>query len=140
MLISGSTALQFFDRSHYPGSDLDVYVEHRYAGVIAHWFQSIGYTFEHRKAQDPDFHVAFNNTRKTLPDALIFHPSAIAGYFGRGVANVFDFFKYNPSRKIQLITSFHSPLEVILHFHSSALTGLAPVFPFTWYSPLLISG
>src|SRR5258705_9274874 len=30
MFISGSTALQFFNRTFYPESDLDLYVEHRF--------------------------------------------------------------------------------------------------------------
>jgi len=45
MIISGSTALQFFERVLYPESDLDLYVEHRYMQPIALWLASIGYIY-----------------------------------------------------------------------------------------------
>src|SRR5260221_4362327 len=42
MFISGSTALQFFDRTNYPQSDLDLYVEHKFRVNIVTWLMSIG--------------------------------------------------------------------------------------------------
>ncbi|KAF8961523.1 hypothetical protein BDZ97DRAFT_1733677 [Flammula alnicola] len=130
MFISGSTALQFFDRSFYPDSDLDIYVEHRHCEPIAYWLTSLGYAFEPRRGHEND----------TLADALVqtlpslygevhmvssgFFESASVGYFGRGVANVYNFHKYNPDRKIQLITSYHSPLEVVLNFHSTCVMNI----------------
>ena len=127
MFISGSTALQFFDRSFYADSDLDIYVEHRYCKPIAQWLESIGYSFQHRNTyqsetlemaleetlSDPDF--VMNN----LPQG--FFDSTSMGYFGRGVANVYNFHKVDPDRKVQLITSYHAPLEIVLNFHSSKL-------------------
>lgn len=124
MFISGSTALQFFDRTFYADSDLDIYVEHRYRKLVAAWLHSTGYDYSPRNKKDD----------QTLRDALESHWSCDhdhflststffepknGGYFGRGVANVYNFFKYQPERKIQLITSHHSPLEIVLNFHSS---------------------
>lgn len=37
MLISGSTALKFFERVVYPDSDLDLYIEHRFSRQVADW-------------------------------------------------------------------------------------------------------
>jgi len=48
-----------------------------------------------------------------------FFESTSMGYFGRGVANVYNFHKTNPDRKVQLITSYYAPLEIVLNFHSS---------------------
>jgi hypothetical protein len=119
MLISGSTALQFFDRTDYPDSDLDIYVEQQYALVIAKWLLLVGYSFVARKRQDADLVVAFDETPDTFHEGEGIFPSEEVGYFGRGVAGVFNFHKYQPDRKIQLITSLHSTMEIILHFHSS---------------------
>ncbi|KJA24233.1 hypothetical protein HYPSUDRAFT_538032 [Hypholoma sublateritium FD-334 SS-4] len=44
-LISGSTALQFFDSNTYPDSDLDVYVEHRFVRTLTDWLVDIGYKY-----------------------------------------------------------------------------------------------
>jgi hypothetical protein len=126
MLISGSTALQFFDRNEYPDSDLDIYVEHRYAVHVARWLLRIGYTFVARKRQDPSLEVEFAETPCTFHEGDGVFPSEEVGYFGRGVAGVFNFHKYQPDRKIQLITSLHSPMEIILHFHSSMDSILLP--------------
>ncbi|KAF8900276.1 hypothetical protein CPB84DRAFT_1815433 [Gymnopilus junonius] len=129
MFISGSTALQFFNRETYPDSDLDIYVEHRYSRTIAFWLLSIGYSFVPRpRFQDEDLeealrqNMAYDNVNFTVPaQASAFFESTSMGYFGRGVANVYNFTKSDPSRKIQLITAFHSPLEVILNFHSTCV-------------------
>jgi hypothetical protein len=120
MLISGSTALQFLDRSFYPDSDLDIYVEHLYADRIAYWLFSIGYEFVSRKRQTKDFRLAYQEIHHGTPHHLhAFFPAETIGYFGKGVAEVYDFHKSHPDRKIQLITSYHSPLEVVFDFHSS---------------------
>ena len=124
MFISGSTALQFFDRSFYTTSDLDIYVEHRYCKPVALWLQSIGYSFEHRNEHQCKYlEVALEETlspdldMENLPEG--FFESQSMGYFGRGVANVYNFYKFDPDRKIQLITSYYAPLEIVLNFHSS---------------------
>ena len=112
MFISGSTALQFFDRSCYADSDLDIYVEHRYCKPIALWLESIGYSFRPRKTyQSNSLDIALEETlsesdfdMNNLPQG--FFESTSMGYFGRGVTNVYNFHKINPDRKIQLITHF----------------------------------
>ncbi|KAJ7590234.1 hypothetical protein C8J56DRAFT_1140083 [Mycena floridula] len=112
-LISGSTALQFFDRSFYKGSDLDVYVEKRYSAELALFLQRIGYTFMPRKNQTP-----------RLPDALNkIHRGTVKFngglYSGRGIADVYDFRK--GEKKIQLIAARSCPMDIILSFHSTVV-------------------
>ena len=123
MFISGSTALQFFDRTVYPDSDLDLYVEHKFRDGIAIWLEGIGYNFTPRKRfASLKEQLAFSWSDDPDPDLSPSNPffeSKSNGYFGRGVANVYNFFR--SERKIQLITSNHSPLEIILNFHSSKL-------------------
>lgn len=122
MFISGSTALQFFDRTNYPQSDLDLYVEHKFRVNVVTWLMAIGYKFQPRKGYsslEEQLAFSWSDTDPSVSASNPFFESRSNGYFGRGVANVYNFFKYNPERKIQLITSNHSPLEVVLNFHSS---------------------
>jgi len=125
MFISGSTALQFFDRSLYPNSDLDIYVEYRSRQTIVAWLHGIGYEFKPRQHRNPNVTFSLEEEMEVTvepdctggsPSAPFFEPKITVG---RGVTNVYNYFKYNPERKIQLITSNHSPLEVVLNFHSS---------------------
>jgi len=123
MLISGSTALQFFNRTFYPESDLDIYVEHRYCKVIAFWLISTGYTYEPRPGHSvQDLEEALRLTKSVIPKTIKFVSSSTAAYLNYDVASVFNFHKSNPDRKIQLVACHHSPLELILKFHSSTCT------------------
>lgn len=119
MLISGSTALQFFERVLYPEFDLDIYVDNRYFKWIAIWLTNIGYTYESRPGQD--LAQALRMTTHVFSRAIKFLPPSTSEYSNFGVASVYNFHKSDDlDCKIQLITSHHSPLELILKFHSSA--------------------
>jgi hypothetical protein len=117
MLISGSTALQLFERTVYPESDLDLYVEHRYCKVIASWLVTIGYAFKPRPGHSEKLEEALGTT--TPVQLINFVSSSVVDYLDSRIINVYNFQKSNSDCKIQLITSRHSPLEVILKFHSS---------------------
>jgi len=149
MIISGSTALQFFERVVYPESDLDLYVEHRYMRPIALWLASIGYIYtpndkkpmsqQHDTNHDNDLNTV-SPTLPTLEEALdaepprrpaypigygqypqIFFCATHMGYLSASsILNFEKGSKFHEHRKIQIITSPHSPLEMILNFHSSA--------------------
>jgi hypothetical protein len=147
MVISGSTALQFFERVLYPESDLDLYVEHRYRRPIALWLASIGYRYVPARAkvtsehQDPHHGVdSITATQSTLEEALAANvprlPDISMGYdprpsiffYGSGggyldATSILNFEKRDECyghRKIQIISSPRSPVEMILNFHSSA--------------------
>lgn len=141
-LISGSTALQFFDRVTYSESDLDVYVEHRFSRTLAEWLLEIGYTYAPLPESDNvrSLEEAFKRNppgRPHAPDIFsgdIFFDSAGKDYFKAPF--VFNFEKQNPYRKIQLITSLQSPLQRILSYHSSMFLPLEQN-QFTYYYRLL---
>ncbi|KDR69023.1 hypothetical protein GALMADRAFT_145762 [Galerina marginata CBS 339.88] len=125
MIISGSTALQFLDRTEYPESDLDLYVDHRYRRPIAWWLKDIGYNLlpplNHRNPR-----LSFQQIVDLVPDYQTFHfsdcntyPAPRKGYFG--AASVLTFEMNYPYRKVQLITCYHTPLELILNFHSTCV-------------------
>ena len=121
-VISGSTALQFFDRTTYPESDLDIYVEHRYCREVVWWLTSKGYSYRPRPTQPVSFNEALQESAPAPNHAgAVFFSPDISGYFGHGMANVFDFVRYGSERKIQLMSAHHCPLEIILDYHSSRL-------------------
>jgi len=146
MIISGSAALQFFQRVLYPESDLDLYVDHRYRQPIALWLASIGYRYvpappytltpEHQDAAD-----RVSSTYPTLEEALAAVVPPIPGYpiyfnlhpnisfrtlSGGGYADAASILnfekrdKYHGHCKIQIICSPLSPVEMILNYHSCA--------------------
>lgn len=121
-VISGSTAVQFFDRTTYPESDLDVYVEHQYCRDVAWWLMSRGYEFKPSRPEQPKSFVAAFRTWSPDVDGIwaLFVQDPV-GYLGHGVTDIFDFFKVGSQRKVQLISTRGCPMEVILNFHSSKL-------------------
>lgn len=60
------------------------------------------------------FRGCFKYDYKTIK----FLPPSTAEYLDCRVAYVYNFQKFRPDRKIRLITSHHSPLELILKFYS----------------------
>jgi hypothetical protein len=79
-------ALQFFDWSIYPESDLDIYMEHCHALVVAQWLRKIGYTFVPRKHQEGVLEYAFEDAPDTFPVGSGVFRSEEVGYFSHGVA------------------------------------------------------
>ena len=115
-VISGSTALQFFDRSFYPESDLDIYAPKAWGNEVGRFLLRAGYAFVPHRSQHPNFDTAVFARR-------VVSATAVYGNF-KGIAGVFNFVKTAPdgrTLKIQLIVAVRSPIEVILRYHSSTL-------------------
>ncbi|KAL0575033.1 hypothetical protein V5O48_006934 [Marasmius crinis-equi] len=108
-LISGSTTLQYFARMRYEGSDLDVYVEHRYATIVVEFLQSLGYAFKSPEEGLP------------LAEALKFGEEEPCEYkLGiKGITSILTFVKGDCS--IQIVTAECSAMEVVLNFHSTVV-------------------
>jgi hypothetical protein len=125
MFISGSSALQFFDRTVYPESDLDLYLEHRFSHAVAYWLLEIGYKYAPlpESSNAASLEQAFKSnppTREHVPDLFsgdFFFDGPGRDYFKAPF--VFNFEKQSPYRKIQLITSLQCPLHRVLKYHSS---------------------
>ena len=121
-IISGSTALQFFDRTVYPESDLDLYTEHRHCRPLAQWLLEIDYKYT-PSSNSPnidslDKAFALNLPKKEPNMFLIL--SGLTNEDYNESAFTFNFEKRNPYRKVQLITSCTTPIAQVLQFHSSA--------------------
>jgi len=118
-LISGSTALQFFDRTVYEDSDLDLFVEHASARPLTLWLESIGYKFIPNKDADyKTLEMAFDKKTETNTDDSFFEPFVDKCGFHPIVSLEFHRENYP---NIQVITSKGPPLEMVLDFHSSEL-------------------
>ncbi|KAK0200318.1 hypothetical protein DFS33DRAFT_141992 [Desarmillaria ectypa] len=119
ILISGSTAIQFFERDagEYEASDLDLYVNHRQCYKVEAFLLQAGYHFRPRRSQQESFEANASLVDR-LMHFIFFTPTS--SYANPAIAGVFDF--YNAAdKKIQLITSKYSPVDVILHFHSTCV-------------------
>ncbi|KAJ7641791.1 hypothetical protein FB45DRAFT_901016 [Roridomyces roridus] len=111
-LISGSTALQFFNRITYPGSDLDIYAHRPKAEGPVQFLLKNGYTFLARKSQKP-------NALQQLPFSVA---EKGPSYLGRGISDVLDFQKGD--KKVQLIIGALTPMETILSFHTTCVMNI----------------
>ncbi|KII94493.1 hypothetical protein PLICRDRAFT_120574 [Plicaturopsis crispa FD-325 SS-3] len=137
-LISGSSALQFLDRTVYPGSDLDLYVEGRYALSIEEWLvNSAGYSYRPRPSLSKiSFKAVLDVLLATDPTDPRFR---LGTFFGDpfdddyssvgGVGAVFTFVKpaisaLSEELEVQLIATSLTPVETILRFHSTCVMNL----------------
>lgn len=145
-LVSGSSALQFFDREIYEGSDLDVYLHPGHLERVGGWLmEEEGYTY---MTEDPSTPVTpqptLNNFEAfkmacTAMDRHIAYPSPVFNLNVRRPTDnplsrtvrylqpdviqgcmtfVRDLGSQN-QRLVQLMTTKYNPLDAILQFHSS---------------------
>ena len=131
-LVSGSFALQFFDRGFYEGSDLDLYCTYR-AGDhgLGRWLLAEGYTFVPFRGQkatflevleededDSEVENAAEDVRAPPPLHHVYDEKE-----DRGIKTVCTFHKLNKKTgevlQVQIIFTMDSPMEVIMGFHSS---------------------
>lgn len=121
-LVSGSNALQFFDRTFYLNADLDIYTHPGHSFEVAQFLVEVeGYRFVPREEQEQDWKVAIGSnwdgtvSRVAVTNAGDRYPLA-------GMNAVWAFIKTGIDQhplKVQVIEAASSPLEIILEFHSS---------------------
>lgn len=121
-LISGSFALQFFARTFYPDSDLDLYIPKDWLLDVVEWLVEEGYTFVPVRGQPTDWREAVNQGSK---HPLFQSVKIQEEYTDKSISVVLNLSK--PARaedgasplKIQCIVAFRGPMQTILSFHSS---------------------
>ncbi|KAJ8081047.1 hypothetical protein PM082_017887 [Marasmius tenuissimus] len=119
-LISGSTALQFFNRVAYLDSDLDLYVEHCYCKPVASFLRRIGYKYEPRGTQNPSLSMEIMYRSDDLRHGIgTPYDDEPQNQSERGFAGVFNMIRGR--RKVQLITAKYSAMDIILNFHSTVV-------------------
>ncbi|TDL15040.1 hypothetical protein BD410DRAFT_756773, partial [Rickenella mellea] len=133
MLISGSSALQFIDRTFYPESDLDIYVFPRDYLMIGRWIlheAGMDYAFQPSSWQDPDFEqVRFAKPDdEEVQDAMeVVHMEEegerVTVYRTNGISDVFTFVSQMDDLmvplKVQMIVAQVCPFDSVLSYHST---------------------
>ncbi|KAK7047660.1 hypothetical protein VNI00_006428 [Paramarasmius palmivorus] len=128
-LISGSTALSFFERKTFSGSDLDLYVDFRFAIHMTDFLVSSGFTYHpfesERKQQAKDLAGALEAMDNRIGTRI--ENETIEGfgeYIGTGIVDVFSFTRHG--EKVQVIATGDapSPLDVIFKFHSTVVMNI----------------
>lgn len=121
-LISGSSALQFFERTVYADSSgLDLFIEHASARPIALWLQSIGYIF--CPSADADYQTLEMGLDKQVAKNASDGNTMFEPFFNKGHFEPIVCLKFHRATypNVQVITSNGPPLEMVLNFHSSEL-------------------
>ncbi|TFK26751.1 hypothetical protein FA15DRAFT_255322 [Coprinopsis marcescibilis] len=111
-LISGSSALQFLDRSFYKSSDLDLYTPRQAVEEVWNWILSTGYFYKPTEFK-PDFHHSAADLRNDEHDDYV----RGTDYKTNGICAVYEFQKGDSV--VQLIAARHSPFHAIISFHST---------------------
>jgi len=124
-IISGSQALQFFDRNSYPGSDMDIYVRSGSAEELGRWLLRDGYKYRSRSRLYS--HSRFRRDAAKLAVRCIERGSgdfkSMGSVDSKSMLSVFNFARKGSNNqlfKIQVIVVDVDPVRFILHcFHSS---------------------
>ena len=127
-LIAGSTALQFLDRTFYPGSDLDIFAYPATVKEIGrHLTRVEGYVFEPRASQVQNFEeLSLAQWREGEDPGSWVDPFFDDDYWngsGRrkeGMEDMLRFKDRNGELEIQIIVCRRSPLDCIFYFYSSS--------------------
>lgn len=113
-IVSGSTALQYFDRTSYSRSDVDIIIPLAGTYRMGIWLLANDFTFQPRDRDYNDFTTSLLRVINANP----------RGRNNRPLLKVFDF--YAPPfktqrylRHVQLIVIYGDPFSHILQYHSS---------------------
>lgn len=115
-IVSGSLALQFFHRVHYPNSDMDIYVHHAGIKVVTNWIAGEGYVLSSGRGGSDVMPPHIQDVSMDVYHANSTFITAIMNYDKHEV-------HWNGTirrRRVQVIGVSVHPLQHILHeYHSS---------------------
>ena len=121
-LVSGSQVVQYFSHSHYPGSDLDIYVHHQESEYIAMCLVELGYKYVPSRSRAAGWSQLCDEACEMAVEESYggnrFGNELYAAHASAGMLAVLNFFNQK-HMKIQLMIMSVSPVETILRFHSS---------------------
>ncbi|KDR81138.1 hypothetical protein GALMADRAFT_136184 [Galerina marginata CBS 339.88] len=123
-VVSGSVALQFFDRVHYPDSDMDVFVRVAGAEQICHWIHRQGYRYGY-ELTDTYYAEGIDSELKGAHEKCVTNSSS----FENAVLAVHNFTKLVAWKDgsvnlmtVQVVVVDVDPIEhVLFDFHSSVV-------------------
>ncbi|KAJ8482370.1 hypothetical protein ONZ51_g5420 [Trametes cubensis] len=131
-VISGSFALQFFDRTFYPESDLDLYVHPNPLVLdVGLYLDTEGYIFQPQPWQEETWQAEIEYLCGTMRQPIdeIEDPGELSTLYPLKSTRAVYTFVQKPAadadtegpRKVQIIVSRSSPLGAILDFHSTCV-------------------
>ena len=130
-IVSGSLALQFLDRTRYPGTDCDLYVTARHAKGIGEWIMANdgagrAYRFTPSEKQASSFGDAMEEYAQWISfsadgenDTNLEDDGHIDTYVSKHVTGVYTFASDKNGAIVQMVVTNSSPIDAITHFHSS---------------------
>lgn len=134
LVISGSNALQFLDRSFYPESDLDLYAHPGHVYEALEWLDSVGYKFQPESWQQQDWHdevsADWDGTARRVDrhgEMMINHEpnmeySDVAGVYTFKRSVTMD--TETVVLKVQIIATKCNPIQTITQFHSTCVMNI----------------
>ncbi|KAG1754581.1 hypothetical protein EDB19DRAFT_1667165 [Suillus lakei] len=133
LVISGSNALQFLDKSFYPESDLDLYAHPGHVYEALEWLESVGYRFQPETWQHEDWHdevpADWDGTTRRIDrrgDMINLNPDMEYS----DVAGVYTFMRLvamdteTAILKVQIIATKCNPIQTITQFHSTCVMNI----------------
>ncbi|KAH8801874.1 hypothetical protein DL96DRAFT_1475866 [Flagelloscypha sp. PMI_526] len=125
VVVSGSAAVQFFDRVKYRHSDLDLYVDLEAMRPLASFIESAGYVFKNNVSQNPSLKTALAVLSDRNPPGYFGgHPA----YNNPGIREVFSFEEElspgGETRHVQMIVSKGPVMAAIFEFHSTVVMNI----------------
>lgn len=134
LVISGSNALQFLDRSFYPESDLDLYAHPGHVYEALEWLESVGYKFQPTSWQYQDWHddvsTDWDGTERRIDRhgqmTINLEPNMVYS----DVAGVYTFTRpaamdtETVMLKVQIIATKCNPIQTITQFHSTCVMNI----------------
>ncbi|KAG1748497.1 uncharacterized protein EDB91DRAFT_1334677 [Suillus paluster] len=136
LVISGSNALQFFDRTFYPGSDLDLYAHPGHVYELLEWLESVDYQFEPSGHQEEDWHnhvsADWDGTvkRTQQEQAAGGTANALDLSWYPDIAGVYTFKRFAVvdgefvELKVQVMETTCNPISTIMKFHSTCVMNI----------------
>ncbi|THV00426.1 hypothetical protein K435DRAFT_657263, partial [Dendrothele bispora CBS 962.96] len=130
ILISGSTALQFLERTTYNNTDLDLYMNYEAVPQFKRFLETTaGYVWTPRCPHETS---AYRNLYEAYATVSPHIP-----YEARGIVKVFNFLCEGET--VQVIATKNGPMDAILGFHSTCVMNVITfshaysLFPYTTF-------
>ena len=131
-VVSGSSALQFFDRTVYPNSDLDIFVANKDAAEVCAWIVNCGgkgYKFVPTEKQalkniiTPRLALRVHRRGENQASYMVDEQFSNWNFYDsnryRAVLNFKATTGEDQTQVVQVIVTHNTPMECILSFHSS---------------------
>ncbi|KAF9048081.1 hypothetical protein BDZ89DRAFT_941610 [Hymenopellis radicata] len=130
-VVSGSSALAYFNLCHFPSADLDIYAQYSMVATIGIFFLARGYLFVPHRYQRFGFGSLLSFTS---PDD---YPGFAPSYLTSTIVDVFNFRHSLTGKMVQIIAVRLSFMHIILEFHSTVVMCFVDAFRAVYLYPRL---